>query len=227
MQMKVDVKTIQVPKTLVYSTNNPEIEMITELWYVLHGYGQLCEYFIEKFSSIDAPNRLIVAPQGLYRFYTQGQSGRVGATWMTSHRREEDIANIVTYLNVLDEEIVDKYKIGGKVNKVLFGFSQGVAAAVRWLTLGSKRFDRLVMYAGSLPHDLDYDAHARLINSTNPILAFGDSDAYFDEKSIEKLLDFLKLKGLEAQLYAFDGGHQIYPKALTEIQGKIGYFAGK
>ncbi|MCZ8216519.1 MAG: phospholipase, partial [Cyclobacteriaceae bacterium] len=61
-----------------------------KVWFVLHGYGQLAEYFLRKFKSLEAQEIFVIAPEGLSRFYmedvtrrSQGGSQRVGATWMT------------------------------------------------------------------------------------------------------------------------------------------------
>ena len=40
----------------------------------------------------------IIAPQGLHKFYLEGTSGRVGASWMTKENREDDIKNYLVYL---------------------------------------------------------------------------------------------------------------------------------
>lgn len=36
-----------------------------EVWFVLHGYGQLADRFLRHFDPIDDGTRLIVAPEGL------------------------------------------------------------------------------------------------------------------------------------------------------------------
>ena len=48
--------------------------------FVLHGYGQLPEYFIRKFRPLSQAGWHVVAPEGAHRFYLQGTEGRVGAS---------------------------------------------------------------------------------------------------------------------------------------------------
>ena len=86
---------------------------VRSVWYVLHGYRQLADRFIERFRELASPARRIVAPEALNHFYLEdrathgphGPSAPVGATWMTRHDREVEIADYVAYLDRLDETI--------------------------------------------------------------------------------------------------------------------------
>ncbi|MBK6951958.1 MAG: hypothetical protein IPH24_07885 [Crocinitomicaceae bacterium] len=86
-----------------FSHGNPQAK---NLVVVLHGYGQLASYFIQKFEFLDPENYYVIAPEGLHRFYLNGTSGRVGASWMTKENREDDITNYLLYLNALLEKII-------------------------------------------------------------------------------------------------------------------------
>ena len=68
--------TLKSVKTFRYETLNEE-KSPKKIIYALHGYGQLSKYFIRKFESI-SDDYLIVAPEGMHRFYKNGNSGRVG-----------------------------------------------------------------------------------------------------------------------------------------------------
>ena len=72
-----------------------------EVWVVLHGYGQLAQYFVRKFEPLLQDDVCVVAPEGLSLFYLRGTEGRVGATWMTSEFREHAISNYLVYLQKL------------------------------------------------------------------------------------------------------------------------------
>lgn len=128
-----------------------------EAWIVLHGFGQLAGGFIRYFQHIASAERLIVAPEALNRFYTEsGSSGshsdaRVGAAWMTREDRENEIRDYVDFLDAVHA------RIAGAGRVTALGFSQGVATAARWVTLGTSRVDRLIVWAGQLPPDLDMD----------------------------------------------------------------------
>ena len=56
------------------------------VYIVLHGYGQLASQIIHKFDDM-ADEVFIIAPEGLSRFYWDGMTGTVGASWMTKEDR--------------------------------------------------------------------------------------------------------------------------------------------
>ncbi len=96
-------------KARYWTLGNPNSEKII---YVLHGYGQLAEYFIKNFEPLVELGFYVVAPEGTQRFYLNGTSGRVGASWMTKELREIDIEENNNYLASLHLEIskVNTYK---------------------------------------------------------------------------------------------------------------------
>jgi len=94
---------LPVSRTARYFTIGEPDASLTELWFVCHGYGQLAGRFVRHFESIDAPHRMIVAPEALSRFYVEvaGKTHadtHVGASWMTREDRLSDIEDYVEYL---------------------------------------------------------------------------------------------------------------------------------
>ena len=96
---------LAVRRTARVAVLGPEGPGVRELWYVLHGYGQLAAPFLEEFRAIDDGTRLIVAPEALSRFYEGDaksrlhKDARVGASWMTREDREAEIADYLGYLD--------------------------------------------------------------------------------------------------------------------------------
>ena len=183
-----------------------------EVWFVLHGYGQLAPYFIRHFAPLDDGTRLIVAPEALSRFYVEqtswkgaGQS-RVGASWMTREAREADIADNVTYLDSLYQQVFETVRRDARV--VVLGFSQGVATACRWAALGKARADTLVMWAGPLPPDLGQNAAAPLTRM-KVIRVLGDRDDLASPEAIAAEHALAGRLGITADLVRFAGGHEL------------------
>lgn len=58
----MQVNKISIPRTARYYTQGSTHPGIREVWFVLHGYGQLAGYFIRHFEGIGSEERLIVAP---------------------------------------------------------------------------------------------------------------------------------------------------------------------
>lgn len=182
--------------------------------YVLHGYGQLVKYFIRKFSKVP-DDILIVAPEGMHRFYLKGSHGRVGASWMTKEARETDIADTISYLNKVDELISNQYPT--IETRYLLGFSQGGATAARWAQLGKTSFDALILWASVFPPDLPQ------LNAPLPIphrfFALGDQDQFFTPE--DQQATFQQYKEMDFQLVPFKGDHDIINETLTEILRQI------
>ena len=101
-------------------------EAAAEAWVVLHGYGQLASRFLRGFESIATPTRLVVAPEGLSRFYLDAGAGRVGASWMTKEDRAHEIEDYLAYLAQVRAALIPPVPL------TILGFSQGVATAARW-----------------------------------------------------------------------------------------------
>src|SRR6266571_4009811 len=123
-----------------------------ELWFVCHGYGQLASRFLERFRSLESQRRCIVAPEGLSRFYLteHATERRVGASWMTREDRLHEIDDYVRYLDALHAVVAS-----AEARVTALGFSQGTATVCRWAAYGSARIDRLIVWGGEVPPDLD------------------------------------------------------------------------
>src|SRR5512144_1837643 len=113
-----------------YYTLGPAAAAAREVWFLLHGYGQLAGRFLIAFQALDDGSRCLIAPEALSRFYLGEATGRhdkVGASWMTREDRLTDIADYVRYLDGLYGDLVSGRRDGGGVT--VLGFSQGTATA--------------------------------------------------------------------------------------------------
>jgi len=123
-------QTIETKKTARYYTLGALSEKTRTVWFVCHGYGQLANYFLRNFKSLENEKTFIISPEGFHRYYLNGFSGRVGASWMTKEDRLNDIADYVAYLDQLYHKVFSSVNRNNlKVN--LLGFSQGGATATR------------------------------------------------------------------------------------------------
>jgi predicted esterase len=194
---------------------------VTELWIVCHGYGQLAGRFIRDFESIQAPGRLIVAPEGLHRYYLDPPQGRepaaqrrVGATWMTREDRDTDIADNVRYLDQVVERFIDNPTA---VRVHALGFSQGSATAWRWAVLGQTNLAELIIWAGEVPHDIDMTLAAQRLRATRIVFARGAHDQMVPEEQVSTHLRKLDAAGLSYDLRVYDGGHRLDASLLAEL----------
>lgn len=203
------------PKTFRYFTKGNKDEA-DYLFYVLHGYGQLAEFFIQKFNFLSS-NYYVVAPEGMHRFYLNGTSGRVGASWMTKEERETDISDNISWLNELDKQI----QLEKQFKKViLLGFSQGGPTAIRWMIDKKLKLDSLIIWASVFPPDLNLNTET----GDSPFGLFstfviGNKDENFNNEEQTNLLEFYHQKGFTNK--SFDGNHTINQAVLEEILNKL------
>ena len=87
-EVKGDNKHIGGANYQSASFHNTSFEVNENTKYLciaFHGYGQLAKYFIRDFESL-GPEHVAIVPEGLHRFYREGMSGRVVASWMTANK---------------------------------------------------------------------------------------------------------------------------------------------
>ena len=194
---------------------------VRSAWYVLHGYRQLADRFIERFRHIADPARLVIAPEALNRCYLYGRNGRivkdgveqVAASWMTRHERAAEITDYVSYLDALDRSL----RLPRGTNRVVLGFSQGSQTAARWIAFGRQRVSRLVMWGGVLPPDLDVAKHARVLRAVQPVLVRSEQDPSLPAERVDAELARLVALGIPATGLAHAGGHAIGRDALIAL----------
>ena len=219
--MRMTFKEFHVPVTRtanVYQLG--EFNAATEtLWIVCHGYGQRADFFLRHFQVLDTGKNVIIAPEGLSKFYREGFSGHVGASWMTKYNRENEIKDYIGYLNHLLETLKPQFPENLKIN--LLGFSQGGATVCRWLPAANVQFDRLILWAAAFPEDMDFEFSKSALEKTNIVMVSGTEDDLIPEGMPEKQFDLLRSYGLTPQLVSFEGGHKLDAETLRKLDSEV------
>jgi predicted esterase len=194
-------------------------EKTTEIWFVLHGYGQLAQFFLTKFKKLSENNIVVIAPEGLSRFYlqdvaTRSQTGnnRVGSSWMTRENRLMDIENYITYLTTIYNHEVKK-----EVPIKLLGFSQGAATASRWVMHESVSFNSLILWAGIFPNDIDFERGKEFFKTKDVKIVFGNNDQFLTPERIDEIKTLLERLNLSYEPIVFDGAHEIHEPTLLKL----------
>ncbi len=204
----ITAHTFPVQRTAHYYTIGVPNAQVRYVWLVCHGYGQLAQHFIRKFDTIAADaDALIIAPEGLSRFYTEGLSGRVGASWMTREDRLLEIADYCNYLSALYNNFITPLHHDVKI--VLMGFSQGCATQLRWIMRDFPRFDYLLLWAGMPPEDLDYQSNISYFDNKEVHCIYGTGDPFLQEERLltyQQLLDSLPFP---IHTRTFEGAHTV------------------
>ncbi|MBC6990219.1 alpha/beta hydrolase [Hymenobacter sp. BT491] len=189
-----------------------------QVWFVAHGYGQLAAYFIRHFAPLVQadPTLVVVAPEGLSRFYLSGTGGRIGATWMTREDRLAEIEDYVEYLNQLSTSILSQCAEQTKV--LVLGFSQGAATVSRWLAHAPFRPAQLVLWAGAFPEDVDFAVASRLLQHLPITLVCGDQDEFISGDAFAKQRAFLQKRGVEPAVVRFNGKHTLQADVMKQLK---------
>ena len=140
-----------VNKTARVYTLGQLTEKTENVWFALHGYAMLAQYFIKKFDELDLEKNFIVAPEGLSKFYQNGLQGRIGASWMTAEDREYEIQDYIEYLEKVYQQFIAD-QLGNK-KLIILGFSQGVSTLFRWANHHSHPYHKIIAWAATIPKD--------------------------------------------------------------------------
>lgn len=213
---------IRIQKTARYFTLGDPGPGTRELWVVCHGYRQLARRFLRRFRCLDDGSRLIVAPEGLSRFYLDdgtrehGPGDRIGATWMT---REDRLAEIRDYVAYLDAVVDEVHRGGAFEGLVVLGFSQGVHTACRWVVAGDLPVRRLICWGAYPPDDLDPGRRLARLAGADLVLVRGLSDAHAPRTAHERQELKLGKLGIPFRTATHAGGHELDGALLEELAG--------
>jgi len=161
-----------------------------------------------------ASSTLFCTPQAPSKYYLNGKYKHVGASWLTKENTAMEINNLMSYL----DGVMANEKLHGNCRLVVFGYSQGVSIAMRWVAQRKIQCDHLILYAGGIPNELAKDQLTHLDGHCTVKIIMGDKDEYLTEERMaheRKKIDLLF--GGRAQLQLFDGGHEIKKEIINNL----------
>lgn len=209
-------RAITISKTAWFATLGQPTRALKQVWYVFHGYGQLASNFIEEFAYIADGSRYFIAPEGLSRFYCSGGSGKVGASWMTKEDRLYEISDYLNYANAVYKKVEEELP-KQNLKRVLLGFSQGVATVCRWLEQVNIEADRLVLWAGTIPPELDLWKIKAHYPDLQVYLVAGTKDPFANPGLIKEDETRLEHSELPYKKIRFEGKHEMHPPTLRRL----------
>ena len=213
--MILEEKKVSYQTTNTYETLNTLTDKTKNVWIVLHGIGYLSKYFISYFNELNADENYIIAPQAPSKYYLKSNYKYVGASWLTKENRILETENVMQYLDAVSasEQVPDNCKL------IIFGFSQGVSIATRWVASRQLKCAKLVVYAGGIPKELtSNDFKCIHTYNTEVDVLVGDKDQYLNEevlKSETKMIENL-FQG-KARLQIFEGGHEMKKALINSL----------
>ena len=201
----------------------PKAAGIQEVWFVLHGYGQLAATFVRQFEILDDGTRLIIAPEALNRFYMTGVGSApaserpVGATWMTREDRQHEIADYLAYLDALWGSIAANLPDPLTLRLTVLGFSQGTATAARWVSFGAAHPTHLLLWGGLLPPELDIADPNHRLRDAELRFVIGSKDGFVTDARLAEEESRMQAAGLPYEVVRYSGSHGIKRDPLLEL----------
>jgi predicted esterase len=102
----------------------------------------------------------------------------------------------------------------------LLGFSQGVATVSRWVARSDVRPDELILWAGTLPQELDLEDFGARLAGARVTMVFGARDQLVPVAIGEAQLQRLTTAGIDARLLTFEGGHRLDDATLRAVAAR-------
>ena len=195
-----------------YSTLNKLTESTKNIWFVCHGMGYLSRYFIQYFKGLPPDENYIIAPQAQSKYYQAPKFKHVGASWLTKENTLVETENVMTYFDaVFENESIPKDK-----NLIIFGYSQGVSVAMRYLAKRKLQCSQLVLHSGGIPKELtpkDFEYF-----NAKVILIYGTQDDYLNKDRIAYETERAELLfGDNFEVFPFEGKHEVNVKLIHSL----------
>ncbi|WP_037320896.1 alpha/beta hydrolase [Salegentibacter sp. Hel_I_6] len=196
-----------------YSVLNDFTEKTKTVWLVCHGIGYLSRYFLRHFNHLDSKENYIIAPQAQSKYYLNNEYKHVGASWLTKERTEEEIENVLKYL----DEVYKAENLKNAPKLIILGYSQGVSVATRWIAKRRIKCDELIMHSGKVPAELKTEDF-QFLENTNFTFIYGTEDEYLKNGIIK--VEEMRLKDLfpkNFKIKTYKGGHEVNTDLIAEF----------
>lgn len=214
--MNLEEKHYKTQKTARYYISKPHSEInesIKKLIFVVHGYAQLAKDFIKEFEFLDNDETLIIAPEGLSKFYSKGV---IAASWMTKEDRDNEIDDYLFYLEGIATQILT-HLANEPEQIIILGFSQGVHTATRFAVCTEMNVHKLVLCSSDFPQDTDFESMREKNKSMKVYYLFGDKDRNIRVENFEKSIALLEENKIQFEKIIFDGEHVVHKESVIKV----------
>jgi predicted esterase len=214
---------IKVERTARYYVLGEISEKTKHIWVCFHGFGQLASFFKKKFESIVDKETVVIVPEGLSRFYLDVTTGRIGASWITSDMKEEEVEDYLAYLNSMFSTVTKDIDVS-KITLNILAFSQGCTTACRWLNQIETHAANFIIWAAYFNKGIEDVIDPAKLSDTNCYYVYGKKDIYLKDNPELVLQMTTNMKEfINAEIIVFDGEHRIEMSVLKGIVSKLSY----
>lgn len=208
---------IKIERTARYYTLGELNKKTKAIWFVVHGYGQLSQYFVRKFINIVDNETFIVAPEAPSRFYLDDNFKRVGASWMTRELRQSEIDENNEYLNTLYKSLLKDLDLANIEINIL-GFSQGCATVCRWFSAGNIKCNRLLLWAGFFSNGIREVIEPEKLKNIETYYIYGDKDEFLVAyPEVSEKFRATMIEDINPKIVCFEGKHTVDEPTLQAI----------
>ena len=203
--MKSEEKQVKYTTTNSYATLNQLTPQTKTVWLVFHGMGYLSQFFLKYFKELNPKENYIIAPQAPSKYYIQPKM-YVGANWLTKNNTQIDTENILNYIDAVlaNENLPIHLKL------IVFGYSQGVSIATRYVASRKLDCGQLVLHSGGLPKELNPEDFSFLNDSSKVHIVYGKEDQYLNEERMAYEKERAKaLFNEKLKIHPFEGKHEV------------------
>ena len=205
-------KEASYTNTNSYSTLNTLTPSTKNVWFVCHGMGYLSRYFLRYFKSLNAEENYIIAPQAHSKYYLNNEFKHVGASWLTKENTIKETENVMQYFDA----VLEAENIPTHINRIVFGYSQGVSVAMRYIAKRQLPCAQLILHSGGIPKELGANDFKFL--NAKVSLVYGDKDDYLNEERIAYEINRAKtLFGNNFKTIPFKGKHEVNVKTINSL----------
>lgn len=195
-----------------YSTLNKLTKNTKNVWFVCHGMGYLSRYFIVYFKDLNPEDNYIIAPQAQSKYYQATGFKHVGSSWLTKENTLVETENVMAYFDaVFESEAIPKDR-----NLIIFGYSQGVSVALRYLAKRKLQCSQLIIHSGGIPKELTPE-NFKFLNA-KVTLIYGTDDEYLNEERIAYETEKAQsLFGNNLKILPFEGKHVVNVELINSL----------
>lgn len=213
------VKTVSYQHTNSYEILNPVIETTENIWICFHGLGYLATFFKRYFKEMDATRNAVIVLQAPSKFYQGTNFKHVGASWLTRVDTSQEMQNNLNYIDA----VLDNEALKNDPRLILFGYSQGVSIATRYLLHYKKVVKALIMHSGAIPNEFKIlDGEILRKSALKIIHISGKQDEYVTPELMISENEKIKiLFGTKCEIHRPDIKHEVDINLLLTISKTV------
>ncbi|PWK19729.1 alpha/beta hydrolase [Xanthomarina spongicola] len=210
--MNLEEKEISYTTTNSYATINTLTDKTKNIWFVCHGMGFLSRYFLRYFSGLNADENYVIAPQAQSKYYIPPKFKHVGASWLTKENTLKETENVMRYFDA----VFEAEQLPNDKNLIIFGYSQGVSVAMRYVAKRKLPCSQMVLHSGGIPKELTPEDFSFL--NAKVTMIYGTKDEYLNEERIvHETQRTNDLFGNALEIIPFEGKHIVNVELINAL----------